>query len=67
VYDGAAPQAHLGVNGAHGTVGWLGNGALVGRAAAGSGCTVQFAQPGEYAITAFDEGGHYDRMTVEAR
>ncbi|MFM0645033.1 penicillin-binding protein 1C [Paraburkholderia bryophila] len=66
-YGAAPPQVRLGVNGARGTVGWLVNGMLVGRAAAGRGWTVQFPQPGDYAITAFDESGRYDRVTVEVR
>lgn len=67
VYGGAAPQIHLGVNGARGAVGWLVNGELVGRAAAARGWTVQLPRPGEYAVTVFDEGGRYDRVTIEAR
>ncbi|WP_233864098.1 penicillin-binding protein 1C [Paraburkholderia adhaesiva] len=66
-YGAAAPQVHMGVIGARGVVGWLVNGTLAGRAAAASGWTVQFPKPGEYAITAFDESGRYDRVTIEAR
>ncbi|WP_245983076.1 penicillin-binding protein 1C [Trinickia fusca] len=66
-YGGQAPQLHLTVSGARGSVGWLVNGALAGRAPAANGWTVPLAQPGEYAITAFDESGRYDRITVEVR
>ncbi|WP_018443326.1 penicillin-binding protein 1C [Trinickia symbiotica] len=67
VYGGAPPLLHLSVTGAQGDIGWLMNGAMVGRAAAGRGWTFEFTRPGAYAITAFDQKGRYDRVTVEVR
>ncbi len=67
VYGGAAPQLHLSVNGTQGDIGWLVNGTMVGHAIAGHGWTFEFAQPGAYAITAFDQKGRYDRVTVDVR
>jgi penicillin-binding protein 1C len=66
-YGRPAPQLHLSVRGAQGEIGWLVNGALVGRADARRGWTFEFAQPGAYAITSFDQKGRYDRATVEVR
>lgn len=66
-YGGTMPQLHLTVDGAQGTIGWLVNGTLAGRESAAHGFTVPLPQPGEYAITAFDENGRYDRITVEVR
>jgi len=66
-YDGRAPQLHLALSGAHGAVGWLVNGVLVGTAAAEQGRTLDFAQAGDYAITAFDQNGRYDRIVLTVR
>lgn len=66
-YGGRAPQLRLTVSGAHGAIGWLVNGVQVGTATAEPGRTFDFAQPGDYAITAFDENGRYDRITLEVR
>jgi len=66
-YGGLAPQLHLTISGAHGAIGWLVNGVLVGTAPAEQGRTLDFAQVGEYAITAFDQYGRYDRITLTVR
>ena len=66
-YGGRAPQLHLTLSGAHGSIGWLVNGVLVGTAAAALGRTLDFAQAGDYAITAFDQDGRYARITLTVR
>jgi len=40
---------------------------LVGTAAAEQGRTLDFAQAGDYAITAFDQNGRYDRIVLTVR
>ena len=63
-YGGPVPRVHLSTNGAQGAVGWVVNGVLVGTTDASLGRTLDFAQPGQYAITAFDRKGQYDRIVV---
>jgi penicillin-binding protein 1C len=67
IFGGKPPRVTLGVNGGEGTISWLVNGALTGRTIAQEAWVMEFAQPGEYAITAFDESGRYDRVTLEVR
>jgi penicillin-binding protein 1C len=66
-YAGAVPRIHLSTSGAQGAIGWVVNGVLVGTADAGQGRTIELAQPGDYAITAFDRKGKYDRIVLSVQ
>jgi penicillin-binding protein 1C len=66
-FGSKAPQVALGVQGSQGKVGWLLNGKLMGSAEAEKGWVMEFTRPGEYSITAFDERGQYDQVTLEVR
>jgi len=61
------PVLRLEARGAHGPVSWLVNGRLVARAPAPAGQLMQFAEPGRYDITALDDQGQYDRVSVSVR
>ena len=61
------PTVRLEVRGHHGEVNWMVNGRLLVRTAASQGLVQRFAEPGGYDITAFDESGRYDRVSVSVR
>jgi penicillin-binding protein 1C len=61
------PVLRLEARGAHGPVSWLVNGRLVARGPAAAGQLMQFAEPGRYDITALDDQGRYDRVSVSVR
>lgn len=66
-YGGGAPRVRLSTSGAQGAIGWVVNGVLVGTADASQGRTIELAQPGDYAITAFDRKGQYDRIVLSVQ
>lgn len=62
-----APLVRLEVRGHSGEIRWLVNGRIVGRTTAAESLPQRFAEPGRYEITAFDESGRYDRVSVSVR
>ncbi|CAM2152052.1 peptidoglycan glycosyltransferase PbpC [Pararobbsia alpina] len=67
IYGGTSPRLHLSTSGAQGAIGWVVNGVLVGTADASQGRTIELAQPGDYAITAFDRKGQFDRIRLSVQ
>jgi penicillin-binding protein 1C len=65
--EGRTPVVKLEVRGMQGEVNWLVNGRFVARASAVSGYPIRFEAPGRYDITAFDDDGKYDRVSVSVR
>ena len=65
--DGAAPLVRLEVRGVSGDINWLIDGRLVAHAAASHGYVHQFDKAGRHDITALDERGGYDRISVSVR
>jgi penicillin-binding protein 1C len=63
----AAPMVRLEVRGNQGGVQWMVNGSLVARVAAAQSYVYRFASAGRYDITAFDDHGRYDRVSVSVR
>jgi penicillin-binding protein 1C len=63
----AAPLVHLELRGHAEAVNWLVNGELRARTRAGHGYTHRFDAPGRYEITAFDDSGAYDRISLSVR
>jgi penicillin-binding protein 1C len=63
----AAPMVRLEVRGNQGEVQWMVNGSLVARVPAAESYVYQFAAAGRYDITALDEHGRYDRVSVSVR
>jgi penicillin-binding protein 1C len=61
---GDVPRARLEVRGSDGDVNWMVNGRLVARQNAAAAQTLEFPDSGKYDITAFDNQGHYDRISV---
>jgi len=61
---GDVPRARLEVRGSAGDVNWMVNGRLVGHQSAAAAQTLDFPESGKYDITAFDNQGHYDRISV---
>ncbi|MDR2031543.1 MAG: penicillin-binding protein 1C [Azoarcus sp.] len=65
---GDAPFIRLEVRGkTEGEVIWLVNGRNQGRRPARAGFAWRLEQPGRYDITAMDEQGHYDRVSLSVR
>jgi penicillin-binding protein 1C len=58
------PQARLEVRGSDGDVNWMVNGRLVSRQSATSPQLLAFPDSGRYDITAFDNQGRYDRISI---
>jgi penicillin-binding protein 1C len=58
------PQARLEIRGSDGDVNWMVNGRLVSRQSAALPQILAFPDPGRYDITAFDNQGRYDRISV---
>lgn len=65
--DGAAPLVRLEVRGASGEIAWLIDGHLVARVSAHGGHAHRFDRAGRHDITALDERGGYDRVSVSVR
>ena len=63
----AAPLVRMEVQGSDGTAHWMINGRLVARTAAGERYDHRFDAPGSYEITAFDDAGSFDRISVSVR
>ena len=61
------PRVRLEARGAQGAVNWMVNGQLVARAPAAAGHLLRFPEPGRYDITAFDDQGQFDRISVSVR
>ena len=58
------PRARLEIRGMRGEVNWMVNGRLFPAEGKDMGRTVSFPEAGRYDITAFDNAGHYDRISV---
>ena len=63
----AAPLVRLELRGDRGVSNWMINGRLVARTAAGERYDHRFDAPGRYEITAFNDAGRYDRISVSVR
>jgi penicillin-binding protein 1C len=63
----AKPLVRLEARGVHGDINWMVNGRLVARAPAAAGHLQGFAEPGRYDITAFDDQGQFDRVSISVR
>ena len=63
----AKPVVRLEARGTQNEVNWMVNGRLVARAPAASGHLLRFPEPGRYDITAFDDQGQFDRISVSVR
>lgn len=61
------PTIRLDVRGHRGEINWLVDGRLVGRARAGEGLVHRFETAGRHSITALDDQGRYDRVTVSVQ
>lgn len=59
-----APKARLAIRGSDAEVNWMVNGRLIGRRNAAVPQIVDFPEAGRYNITAFDNHGHYSRISV---
>ncbi|MPZ43000.1 MAG: penicillin-binding protein 1C [Betaproteobacteria bacterium] len=64
---GAAPLVRLELLGPRDPVNWMVNGTLVARTSPGQGYAHRFTEPGRYEITAFDDSGMYDRISLSVR
>ena len=64
---GEPPLLRLAVRGHSSTVLWQINGRIVGQTSAPETLTHRFAEPGRYEITALDEHGRYDRISISVR
>jgi penicillin-binding protein 1C len=64
---GAAPLVRLELRGQREAVNWLVNGTLRARTGPGQGYAHRFTEPGRYEITACDDSGAYDRISVSVR
>jgi penicillin-binding protein 1C len=64
---GERPVVRLEVRGVQGVVNWMVNGRLVARAPAAAGHLLRLPDAGRYDITAFDDRGHFDRISVSVR
>jgi penicillin-binding protein 1C len=63
----AVSKARLEIRGADTEVHWMVNGRLAGRQNSELPWTVDFSEAGRYDITAFDDYGHYGRISVSVR
>jgi len=64
---GAAPLVKLEARGHAGSLLWMVNGSLRARTRVGESYTHRFIEPGRYEVTAFDEHGAYDRISLSVR
>ena len=60
-------RARLEIRGAREDVSWLVNGSLLARSKADAGHVVEFPAAGRYDITAVDDHGGYDRISVSVQ
>jgi penicillin-binding protein 1C len=67
VNGGETPRVRMEVRGVQGEVNWMVNGRHVARTGAAAGHMLRFDAPGRYDITAFDDQGQYDRISVSVR
>lgn len=63
-YGKDSPRARLEIRGTREEVNWMVNGSLVARKNANAGQVIEFPRAGRYDITAFDDHGRYDRVSV---
>jgi penicillin-binding protein 1C len=61
------PRARLEIRGSDAEVNWMLNGRIVGRQSAAIPQVLDFPQAGRYDITAFDNYGHYGRVSISVR
>ena len=64
---GDIPKAHLEIRGSRSEINWIVNGRLLAKTSATTGQSVKFLEPGRYDITAFDQFGHYDRISISVQ
>jgi penicillin-binding protein 1C len=62
-----APLLRLELRGHGGEAHWMVNGQWIARSAADRGFTHEFAAAGRYEITALDDHGRYDRISLSVR
>ena len=62
-----APRARLEIRGSDSEVNWMLNGRIIGRQHAAIPQILDFPDAGRYDITAFDNYGHYDRISVSVQ
>jgi penicillin-binding protein 1C len=62
--NGAVPRARLDIRGSHEGINWMVNGRLLAHQAKTGQQFVDFPAPGRYDISAFDNHGRYDRISV---
>lgn len=62
-----APKARLEIRGSDAEVNWMVNGRLVARSNPATAQVLDFPEPGRYDITAFDDRGHYGRISVSVQ
>jgi penicillin-binding protein 1C len=62
-----APRARLEIRGSDAEVNWMLNGKIVARQNAALPQILDFPEPGRYDITAFDNFGHYGRITISVQ
>lgn len=65
--DGDPPRVRFEARGHRGTLHWMINGALRGRTLPGESYVHRFVEAGRYEVTAFDDYGRYDRITLSVR
>lgn len=61
------PKARLEIRGSQGEVNWMVNGSVVAHKSATATQVVSFPEAGRYDITAFDNHGRYDRISVSVQ
>lgn len=59
------PEVELEVRGVSGEITWMVNGRLLSRQSSARSQKITFSEPGSHDITAFDDLGRYDRITVK--
>ncbi len=62
-----APKARLEIRGSDAEVNWMLNGRLIARQNAATPQILNFPQAGRYDITAFDNYGHYGRISISVQ
>ena len=62
-----APKAQLEIRGSDSEVSWMLNGRIVARQNAGIPRILNFPEAGRYDITAFDDYGHYGRISISVQ
>lgn len=61
------PKARREVRGSDAEVDWMVNGRLIARQHAAIAQIIDFPDPGRYDIAAFDDHGHYGRISVSVQ